>query len=523
MTVPGQNRESRPVTNHPFPTLRRPARPALLVVLALCIVAFWSLTAAATAGDPAPYFTDNVTAAADSTAVTVMEQALLDRLNAAAASVDVALYELDRISVRDALIAAHNRSVAVRVVTDDEDGYGDNAVHFQALEAAGIPVVHDNRSSLMHNKFIIIDGRYVWTGSTNLTDNGLTLNHNNSLLFDAADLAAIFTTEFEEMFTSGLFGTAKSDNTDHTLSYDGADLEIYFSPSDGALTELIAEVNAAQDSVHFAIFSFTDDPLREALIAARNRGVSVRGVWDTLGAANQYSEDETLCSAGIALKRDTFSGILHHKFMVIDAGGASPVLITGSMNWSGAGADRNDENTLIYHDADAAQAYADAWQTLWAAIPPEAGCNILEAAVYLPLVVRGDTAPTATATATATATTPSPARIEITTIVYNPAGDDVAGEYVAIANSGGSSQNMSGWILSDAAVYDFVFPSFTLAPGATVRVWVKSGANTATDLYSGRGSAVWNNTGDTATLRGGGDQTIDSCSYGGGGSTASCQ
>ncbi|MFZ1398801.1 MAG: phospholipase D-like domain-containing protein, partial [Candidatus Promineifilaceae bacterium] len=59
-------------------------------------------------------------------------------------------------------------------------------------------------SSLMHNKFMVIDGQYVWTGSTNLTDNGLTLNHNNSLLFDAINVATIFTIEFEEMFESGL-------------------------------------------------------------------------------------------------------------------------------------------------------------------------------------------------------------------------------------------------------------------------------------------------------------------------------
>ncbi|MFZ1398988.1 MAG: phospholipase D-like domain-containing protein, partial [Candidatus Promineifilaceae bacterium] len=161
------------------------SRSIFLTVSVAILVCLWSLVAVATPGNPALYFTDNLTATSASTTVTNMEQALLDRLSAATTSIDAALYELDRVSIRDALIAAHNRGVLVRVVTDDDDGYIDNAIHFQALESAGITVVHDNRSSLMHNKFMVIDGQYVWTGSTNLTDNGLTLNHNNSLLFDA--------------------------------------------------------------------------------------------------------------------------------------------------------------------------------------------------------------------------------------------------------------------------------------------------------------------------------------------------
>ena len=54
-------------------------------------------------------------------------------------------------------------------------------------------------------------------------------------------------------------------------------------------------------------------------------------------------------------------------------------------------------------------------------------------------------------------------------------------------------------------------------------VWVKAGADTASDLYSGRGSAVWNNDGDTATVRDGGGAVVDTCSYVGGGVEAGCE
>ena len=54
-------------------------------------------------------------------------------------SIDAATYDFNRVSVRDALIAAHGRGVVVRVVTDD-DSYEDLSYHpfYAALDAAGI-------------------------------------------------------------------------------------------------------------------------------------------------------------------------------------------------------------------------------------------------------------------------------------------------------------------------------------------------------------------------------------------------
>ena len=50
----------------------------------------------------------------------MLEQGLLDRLNAATTSIDAALYDFNRPALRDALVAAKSRGVTVRIVTDDE-------------------------------------------------------------------------------------------------------------------------------------------------------------------------------------------------------------------------------------------------------------------------------------------------------------------------------------------------------------------------------------------------------------------
>jgi len=96
-----------------------------------------------------------------------------------------------------------------------------------------------------------------------------------------------------------------------------------------------------------------------------------------------------------------------------------------------------------------------------------------------------------------------PSLVRITHIEYNPSGPDLAGECVIVKNLGGVPVDLTKWTLSDLSRHVFEFPRFFLAPGASVRVWTKRGTNTSTDLYWGRGVAVWSNIGDRAYLRDG--------------------
>jgi len=98
----------------------------------------------------------------------------------------------------------------------------------------------------------------------------------------------------------------------------------------------------------------------------------------------------------------------------------------------------------------------------------------------------------------ATATT---AAITIAHIEFNPEGRDVEGEYVLIRNTSTQAADMTGWKLHDGAQrHTYIFPPFVLAPGAEVKLWTRTGANDAANLYWGQRVAVWNNEGDTGTL-----------------------
>ena len=107
----------------------------------------------------------------------------------------------------------------------------------------------------------------------------------------------------------------------------------------------------------------------------------------------------------------------------------------------------------------------------------------------------------------------SAAGVEIINVEFNPPGDDIVGEYVLLRNSGSKTIDLSGWELRDSGGAVYIFSAFTLKAGAEVRIWTGSGADTASDLFWNRTQAVWNNDGDTATLRDANGKLVAEFSY----------
>jgi micrococcal nuclease len=106
-----------------------------------------------------------------------------------------------------------------------------------------------------------------------------------------------------------------------------------------------------------------------------------------------------------------------------------------------------------------------------------------------------------------TACGPAPtASIQILEVVYDAPGDDnqnLNGEWVVIANSGTTPVELSGWSLKDeSASHRYYFPSsFVLSPGSEVVIYTGCGGDSEASLYwCNTGSAVWNNSGDSAFL-----------------------
>jgi phosphatidylserine/phosphatidylglycerophosphate/cardiolipin synthase-like enzyme len=305
------------------------------------------------------YFTDPLSSAAASL-TGGPDGPLVESIDAARASVDVAAYSLTLNSVRDALIRAHKRGVTVRMVMESDNM--DN-LDVQKLVAAGIPVLGDRREGLMHDKFMVIDRSQVWTGSMNFTNSGTYQDNNDMIHIQSADLAENFATEFEEMFVDDLFGDqvrAATPNPDITI--DGTRVETFFSPDDhpaGRITELL---NGAKQSIYFLAYSFTTDDFGKALVDRSRNGVKVAGVMEAEQVrTNQGTEYDRLRQAGLDMRLDGNPEYMHHKVFIID----EETVIFGSYNFSNSAETRNDENVLIIHSPELAKQFMQEFQRVY--------------------------------------------------------------------------------------------------------------------------------------------------------------
>jgi hypothetical protein len=118
--------------------------------------------------------------------------------------------------------------------------------------------------------------------------------------------------------------------------------------------------------------------------------------------------------------------------------------------------------------------------------------------------------------------------VRLLKIQFDPPGADngsntsLNAEYVVIVNRGSHQVTLTGWTLRDRSAHVFRFPTFTLGAGAKVTIHTGTGSDNAHNLYWASDGYIWNNDGDTATLRRPSGVLVDRCSYSGSDSTASC-
>ncbi len=222
------------------------------------------------------------------------------------------------------------------------------------MQQAGIPITFDRREAFMHNKFVVIDDAVLWTGSWNATINDTFRNNNNMLRFADERIADNYTRKFELLF-AGHGGPGDPASLRHSV-VDVGDyrVETAFSPDSDITTKVVRAIQDAQASVDVLAFTFTSDPIANALVAAHERGVAVRGVIERRNARASGSELPKLKQAGLDMHEDGNCYIMHHKVFMIDG----RMVITGSFNWTGAAQTANDENVVIVDNPWLAERYA---------------------------------------------------------------------------------------------------------------------------------------------------------------------
>jgi phosphatidylserine/phosphatidylglycerophosphate/cardiolipin synthase-like enzyme len=128
---------------------------------------------------------------------------VLNTINSAQKEILVAAYSFTSKPISKALVGAHQRGVSVRVVADEkENGERYTAVHFLANQ--GVPVRLNSNYAIMHNKFMVIDGSTVETGSFNYSAAAASKNAENVLVIkNAATLATRYAEEWQRLWDEG--------------------------------------------------------------------------------------------------------------------------------------------------------------------------------------------------------------------------------------------------------------------------------------------------------------------------------
>src|SRR6266545_2721785 len=98
--------------------------------------------------------------------------------------------------IAEELVQARRRGVEVSVILERDNGRkkdglpAENRRTAAFLARGGVNVFFDSPSVVSHLKTVVIDGRYIYLGSHNLTQGALARNNELSVLVDSPEMAA---------------------------------------------------------------------------------------------------------------------------------------------------------------------------------------------------------------------------------------------------------------------------------------------------------------------------------------------
>ena len=319
-----------------------------------------------------------------------IDDTLVAYINRAKYTLDIAVYNFlsgsgssSLANVATAVNSAYTRGVKVRWIFDGSSSNTGLALLNPGIDTLGSPT--SSSYTIMHNKFMIVDGHslnpdesIVWTGSTNWSTTQFNTDYDNVVIVQDSALAHAYIAEFNMMWgdtgiapnrTASKFGHTKTDLGRHNFTIDGKQVELYFSPSDNTGSHITSAINTADKDLYFGMFTFTYNSYANAIVAKKATGVYVAGINDSY--SHSYTPFATLSSGlGSMFKEYNSTGLYHNKYMIVDPSDAcaDPLVLTGSHNWSSAANTDNDENTLIIHDATAANIYYQSFKADFAAL-----------------------------------------------------------------------------------------------------------------------------------------------------------
>lgn len=282
------------------------------------------------------------------------EKKLLNQINSAEQSILCAMYDISLPSAKDALIAADENGLNVKIVSDLERSKSSLSVA-RELKERGLLKLDNRENDFMHNKFCVFDSKIVWVGSMNATERGTKKNNNSAVLIESQFIARNFENEFNEMWQNN-FGNNSPQNTVN----DGGPILVYFCPEDNCIEKLLLAIENSGSSIKCMFFSFTEDSVSNSLIEMHKAGKDVKVIFET-GQISIYSEYQKLYENQVSVLKDRNPYNMHNKFCVFDR----QRVMLGSMNASKHANEANDESIVFISDSETAAVFDDYFNSYW--------------------------------------------------------------------------------------------------------------------------------------------------------------
>ncbi len=127
---------------------------------------------------------------------------LIQLVKSAKESVDIAVYDINRDQLVHELILASKR-IQVRVVADKRQAKGNHSL-VPLMIKAGVPLKFGHQRGIMHNKFTIVDGRMIETGSFNYTNHATEANNENQIYLSTPNIVSLYKKRFDVLWSNGL-------------------------------------------------------------------------------------------------------------------------------------------------------------------------------------------------------------------------------------------------------------------------------------------------------------------------------
>ncbi len=128
-----------------------------------------------------------------------VQKALLAKLKAAKKNIRVTAFTFTDTAMADVLKAQAKSGVAVQGVFETRNN-GAIGAEYAGLKRAGLDILPDGNCYNLHSKTMVIDDRYVITGSYNFTANADKSNDENVLIIDDPQMAKAYVNEFNRLY-----------------------------------------------------------------------------------------------------------------------------------------------------------------------------------------------------------------------------------------------------------------------------------------------------------------------------------